>query len=385
MVPQGQQLVRGVSTLLGLTGGFFGGDLQEKTVRTLALHLAEKELILVSWQADSIGQALEALANEIGPAWSGVFKGIVGITFVPALCNACAAPGLLPQQLEQQLSAASPANAARYRTVVGCQRCKNTGFRGWESAVQAKVIDSDAFTFLGEAAGRPKVEEFLRTFGVSPFERQGIRHAYEGRVTYEGLLSAIDSFKTLSNLSDNPIIVDDNFFTLENNEPSARSRKDTSPLTTGTIDNLIRARDESLVAVTQVAINKGNLTILIVEDDDDQRTLLEVILKNEGYAVHAVVNGLQALGHLNKTKPHLVITDIMMPELNGKELVAAMKNDARLSDIPVLVLTVLNDSDKEFEMLDMGVDDFCEKAIPRKVLLKRVHNILRRFYTVQGS
>lgn len=121
--------------------------------------------------------------------------------------------------------------------------------------------------------------------------------------------------------------------------------------------------------------------VMIVEDDKDQRGIIELVLKDNDYEVVVAEDGIEALRILGRVRPDLIISDLMMPNLDGTELVKRLKSDKRLSKIPVLILTVLSDMEKEYKLLALGVDDYCEKTVQRNILLKRVENLIRRSKT----
>jgi CheY-like chemotaxis protein len=128
--------------------------------------------------------------------------------------------------------------------------------------------------------------------------------------------------------------------------------------------------------IKQVALSKP--LILIVEDDVDQRSIVEMVLKESDYEVLTASDGIEALRVLGRSRPDLIISDLMMPNLDGAEFVKRLKSDKRFNSIPVLILTVINDMEKEFHLLSLGVDDYCEKTVQRKILLKRIENLLKR-------
>ena len=80
-------------------------------------------------------------------------------------------------------------------------------------------------------------------------------------------------------------------------------------------------------------------TLLIVEDDDALRRMLEHFLVFEGFRVLTAVHGAEALRSLNKTTPSLVVLDLALPWVNGLEVLATMRSDRRLRKVPVLVIT----------------------------------------------
>lgn len=132
------------------------------------------------------------------------------------------------------------------------------------------------------------------------------------------------------------------------------------------------AVNNQVKAVPQVA------RILVVEDDVDQRSIIEMVLKDAGYEVFLAGDGREGFKVLEEKLPDLVISDLMMPEVDGAELIRKIKGDKRFSKLPILVLTVISDAEKEYLLLSLGVDDYCEKTIQRNILLKRIENLLRR-------
>lgn len=122
---------------------------------------------------------------------------------------------------------------------------------------------------------------------------------------------------------------------------------------------------------------KGPL-IMLIEDDPDQREILTVMLTELEYDVVEAADGEEAIELLSKYEPDLLISDLMMPKVDGVELVRRVKNDRNFKHIPVLILTVISDPEKEYQLLELGVDDFCQKTMQRKILLKRIENLIRR-------
>ncbi len=117
------------------------------------------------------------------------------------------------------------------------------------------------------------------------------------------------------------------------------------------------------------------LNILIVEDSPTQSKLLRVILEENGYKVESANNGLKALEHLRRNKPELVITDIVMPEMDGFILCRTIKNSPEWKEIPVLLLTSLSDTQDVIKGLQAGADNFLTKPYEDKFLLSRIENI----------
>ncbi|MGD1118334.1 MAG: response regulator [Dehalococcoidales bacterium] len=115
--------------------------------------------------------------------------------------------------------------------------------------------------------------------------------------------------------------------------------------------------------------------IIIVEDSPTQREQLKDILETHGYQVIAASNGKEALGLLRSDKPNVVISDIVMPEMDGYELCKQIKTDVKLKDIPVLLLTALADPADVIKGLECGADNFLTKPYDERVLFSRIEDL----------
>jgi diguanylate cyclase (GGDEF)-like protein len=119
--------------------------------------------------------------------------------------------------------------------------------------------------------------------------------------------------------------------------------------------------------------------ILVVDDDDDIRDVLTILLKSEGFEVEEASNGKNAIDKIQYRPPDLVITDYVMPELDGEKLCRFIKRDLLLRHIPVIMLTgKKEDVTDKIKGLDAGADDYIVKTADEKELIARVKMVLRR-------
>jgi PAS domain S-box-containing protein len=121
---------------------------------------------------------------------------------------------------------------------------------------------------------------------------------------------------------------------------------------------------------------KRKTEILIVEDSPTQAQQLEQLLKENGFKVLIASNGKEALALLEKNKPELVISDILMPEMDGYELCRQIKADEKFKDIPVILDTVLSEPRDIIKGLECGADNFVIKPYDEEFLLSRIHYVL---------
>ena len=123
--------------------------------------------------------------------------------------------------------------------------------------------------------------------------------------------------------------------------------------------------------------------ILIAEDSPTQARRLLHILGLRGYEAHAAVNGREALEMAAQIRPALLISDVVMPEMDGYELTRALKADAQLSGIPVILVTTMSDPEDVIRGLECGADCFILKPYDEQHLVSRIQYILlnREFRT----
>ncbi len=118
-------------------------------------------------------------------------------------------------------------------------------------------------------------------------------------------------------------------------------------------------------------------TILIVDDEPKNRSLLEVLLKPEGYLTVTANSGEEALAIVAEKPPDLILLDVMMPGLDGHDVAAKLKGNPATRNLPIIMLSALGDRGSKLAGLNAGAEDFLTKPIDRVELWVRVRNLLR--------
>ncbi|MCB0210151.1 MAG: response regulator [Anaerolineae bacterium] len=118
-------------------------------------------------------------------------------------------------------------------------------------------------------------------------------------------------------------------------------------------------------------------TILIIDDQPSVRKSLEGLLIGQGYNLEFACNGSEGLVKASKLVPDLIILDVMMPKMSGFEVCERIRNDPILAEVPILMLTALDDLSSKIQGLEAGADDFLSKPFNRIELLARIHTITR--------
>jgi class 3 adenylate cyclase len=119
--------------------------------------------------------------------------------------------------------------------------------------------------------------------------------------------------------------------------------------------------------------------ILIVDDNDDNRYTLQLLLEADGHErIVSAAGGTEAIGLLNKEKFNLVLLDMMMPDLNGDEVLAIIKGNPETRDIPVVMISADTDTEKVAKCIEAGADDYLPKPFNPAILRARIGAALRR-------
>jgi CheY-like chemotaxis protein len=118
-------------------------------------------------------------------------------------------------------------------------------------------------------------------------------------------------------------------------------------------------------------------TILIADDNPQILELLEAYLEPIDATVLRATNGDETLAHVEQSMPHLILLDVMMPKVSGFEVCRTLKDDPRYSDIPIIMVTALNEVGDMERARECGTDDFLSKPVNKLELLTRVQSLLR--------
>jgi len=131
-------------------------------------------------------------------------------------------------------------------------------------------------------------------------------------------------------------------------------------------------------------MNKKDIKILLVDDEPDILEIVGYNLSNEGYKVITAENGLEAVKKAKKELPHLIILDVMMPEMDGIEACEIIRKNPDLKDTLITFLTARGEDYSQVAGFDAGADDYITKPIKPKVLVSKVKALLRRFKEQEG-
>ncbi|HEY9619579.1 MAG TPA: PAS domain S-box protein [Crinalium sp.] len=137
-------------------------------------------------------------------------------------------------------------------------------------------------------------------------------------------------------------------------------------------DALVKQLREHVTA-PDAGITATQKTILVVDDDVNIRELLRQQLEAEGYRVREAKDGMMAIHQIKTIRPDLILLDVMMPQINGFDVAAVLKNDPHTADIPIIILSIIENKERGFHI---GIDRYLTKPINTEKLLNEVGLLL---------
>ena len=127
----------------------------------------------------------------------------------------------------------------------------------------------------------------------------------------------------------------------------------------------------------------SNKNILIVDDNEENRYILEVICKSLGYTTNSVENGQKALDFLKTNTPILILLDLVMPVMDGYEVLKQVRNNKKTHDLPVIMVSSIDETESVLKCLQKGADDYITKPFEPDILKVRMENTLSKFLYIK--
>ncbi|HEX6007247.1 MAG TPA: response regulator, partial [Burkholderiales bacterium] len=242
------------------------------------------------------------------------------------------------------------------------------------NAPDVLVVDDDPTV-------RSLTERFLVREGFSVVTadggREGLRLARELRpmaMTLDVVMPDLDGWTVLAALKGDPELADIAVILLTILDEKNRG------YALGAADYMVKPVDrERLAGVLRGIIGRGGGKVLVVDDDDILRRGLVQVLEREGWKAREADNGRQGLACLQESPPDVIVLDLMMPEMDGFEVIEQLRHHPKWRDIPVVVVTAKDLTDEDRRRLNGGVERILQKDAPtRDEMLHEVSATLAR-------
>lgn len=282
---------------------------------------------------------------------------VLGQRLVRGICKKCkTVDPLTPQIFEQLAPILRPDRTQRFWKGVGCEACQYTGYMGRLGIFEFLMITPAIKEILAKDVSAIAIRKVAEKEGFTTLSMDGITKAFQGLTTIEEVFRVAPP---------------------EYDEAAQESldavMECRAPRPEASVSTEVSAQNASS-CIASVHPDK----ILVVDDNQVILKILKNILESNNYLVITALNGIEALKIAYQEKPVLIITDYMMPEMDGMALIKKLKSQLATRFIPVIMLTSKNEVDTEVEIITAGADDYLTKPVNPKRLLARISRFISR-------
>ncbi|MCB0322439.1 MAG: response regulator [Bdellovibrionales bacterium] len=343
-----------VGNLLALRPDAVYLDPAEQNQESLAeaVRLSTQSLVLIGHRSlDPIEQLfwlLGALSSK--PELADLATRTLRLAYVhrrtKRTCGNCARSTAIPPTTFENIPGVLRSDADNsYPFGRGCEACGNSAYRGTVGLDSIVGVDDSLQEALRQRLPLEAITKRAYRVGTRSLLEDGLRKIYAGHCSFEGV------------------------FSITKQVPAAY---------VAAAEELHQEKQSRQKVEPSNPSSASKRKMLIVEDDNDQRQVLELVFQSEGFEVTSAEHGKAALEKLGAHSVDVVVCDVMMPVMGGIEFVKELRKQSAFQELPVLMLTAVSDPDDEFTLLSQGADDYCDKNVKRKILLKRVERLLER-------
>lgn len=275
---------------------------------------------------------------------------IVGQRLVREICQECKVPDSVPpEQMELILPYIGQGKEAVFWKGVGCEACQFTGYSGRLGLFEVFTMTPTLRRIISPNLSAAKLKEAAEKEGFLVMAIDGITKAMQG-------LTAIDEVFRVA-------------------PPEARGSTE-GPVYEPPVQEEVLPEEPSVSESKASVISVSPKKILVVDDSTVILKLLRHLLEAGDYLVVTAENGLEGLKMVSTERPNLIITDFLMPKMDGITFIRKLKSQMSTRFIPIIMLTVKDEVESEVEAIDAGADDYLTKPVVAKRLLARVGRLL---------
>jgi type IV pilus assembly protein PilB len=281
---------------------------------------------------------------------------VIGQRLVRGICTKCKIPDpMTPQVFEQLESIIKPDRTKKFWKGSGCELCQYSGYTGRLGIFEILLITPAIREILSRNISAVAIKKAAEKDGFMALSMDGISKAFMGLTTIEEVFRVAppEYDDAAQEYLDKAV---------ESQEPVSTYEKGQSQ------------QPDSHSSIASIHPEK----ILVVDDNPVILKILKNILESQNYLTVSAHNGNDALKIAVQEKPDLIITDYLMPEMDGMELITKLKSQLTTRFIPIIMLTSKDEVDAEVAVINAGADDYLTKPVNPKRLVARINRILNR-------
>ena len=360
------------------------GDLRDRESVEIVINAAlEDTLLLSAIRSENLISAIRRLLGfGVSPDLiASALSGIISQRIVRKPCEHCRERRPLGRAVRETLHSVlgEDAPSASFHAP-GCELCHYTGYQGQAAVYHVFPLSRSLHNFIRQGAPEGKLQETFAKAEQTFLLKQLLSLVEQGSTTLEEIERVLPFRKGFERSEKR------SFHQAQPPFPQDASSHDTMENSEQTLSVIgaEQVRNIEQIAVPQKSENAEyafqGRKILLVDDDLEMSKRVKFILEEKHFAVSVAQNGEEALTLIRREKPHLVVTDIMMPVMNGLELIRRLRKDVTTTFIPVIILSSKHDTADRLKGFAVGTDDYLPKPFSTHELFFRINAILRRVY-----
>jgi type IV pilus assembly protein PilB len=331
------------------------GEIRDGETASIACQAAQTgHLVLSTLHTNDAPSAVTRLLDLGIEAFliSASLIAVVGQRLVRRICPECKVPEpLSPQMLERLSRNVTRDQQAGFWKGAGCQACQYTGYSGRLGLFEILMITPSLRELIVPGVPAVTIKKAAERGGFKPMYVDGIAKALQGLTTMEEVLRVAP--------------------------PEGEEIFDSTVVAPGVQEEIAREAPPLQEMTPSISLVRPH-KILVADDNQIVLKILRNLLESENYLVLTAENGLEALKLAIKERPDLVITDFLMPEMDGLALVRKLRSQLSTRYIPIIMLTAKNEVEAEVKGMGAGADDYLTKPINSKRLLARINRLLSK-------
>jgi type IV pilus assembly protein PilB len=332
------------------------GEIRDRETAHIAFQAAQTgHLVLSTLHTNDAPSALTRLMDLGIEAFliSSSLISVVGQRLVRKICAECKIPEPLTPQILRRLPSHIRENKdAAFWKGAGCEACQYTGYTGRLGLFEVLTITPPVREIIGTDAFSDNVKKVAERGGFQTMGMDGLEKALQGLTTIEEVFRVA------------PPEAEDVLRETVTEKPIVEASSVEEPPT----------EISSAPSLTSVKPKQ----VLVADDNQIILKMVSHILESEGYSVVTAEDGLMALRLALQEKPDLIVTDYLMPKMNGTGLIRKLKSQLSTRYIPIIMLTAKETGVVEIEGIDVGADDCLSKPVNAKELLAKVNKLIKR-------
>jgi len=331
------------------------GEIRDSETAAIAFNAAQTgHLVLSTLHTNDALSAITRLLDLGVETFliSASLVAVVGQRLVRKICQECKSiDSVSPQILNRFSLYMEKEKSPVFWKGVGCHACQKTGYSGRLGLFEVQMITPYLRGLIVPDVSSATLKEAAEKEGFEFMSLDGIKKSLQGLTTVEEVLRvAPPEAGAFSKMPDG-----------EGSVPE-ETRPEVGP------------SERHILSLGRI----GPYKILVADDNKIVRKTLRKVLENENHRVITAEDGLEAMKQVMQEKPDLIITDFLMPKMDGMTLIKKLRSQSVGRNIPIIMLTAKDEVDFEIKGIDAGADDYLIKPVNPKRLLVRINRLLRR-------